>query len=72
MLKGVLTLLFTSFVATAVSANKKINEKVMPQDINSYVPHHPMVDNSTYANIDEIVVTHQHVDWFVNWTNKTL
>ena len=72
MLKGVLALLFTSYIATAVSASKKVTEKVMPQDIISYVPHHPMVDNSTFANIDEIVVSHQHVDWYVNWTNKTL
>jgi len=42
------------------------------QDIYSYVPHHPAVDNSTWANTDQIATTHQHVDWYVNWTNKTL
>jgi hypothetical protein len=60
MLQKVFTLLFASVSLT------------LGQDIYSYVPYHPAVDNSTYGNIDQIAVTHQHVDWFVNWTNKTL
>jgi len=40
--------------------------------LDSYVPHHPRVDNSTFGNIDEIHTTHYFVDWEVNWDNRTL
>jgi hypothetical protein len=30
------------------------------------------VDNSTYANADQIHTTHFHVDWEVNFDNKQL
>lgn len=42
---------------------------VLAQDINTYVPYHPKVDNSTYANVDQVIVTHQHIDWFADFTN---
>lgn len=38
-----------------------------PRDVGSWTPHHPNVDNSTYANVDEVRVTHQHADWFPNF-----
>ena len=44
----------------------------MITDINTYVPTHPKVDNSTYGNLDYIKTTHYHVDWGVNWVNRSL
>jgi len=64
MLQRVLTLLFSGVVTSAFA--KK------PSDIGSYTPYHPPADNSTYGNVDQIYVTHQHVDWFTNWTSQTL
>lgn len=66
----VLTLLFSGLVATTLARIKK--DPVAPGDITTYVPFHPMADNSTYGNIDQIEISHQHVDWFVNWTSNQL
>jgi len=66
----VLTLLFSGLVATTLARIKK--DPVAPGDISTYVPMHPKADNSTYGNIDQIDVNHQHVDWFVNWTSSQL
>lgn len=70
-MKRALTVLFSSLVAGSLAKLRvpKINP---PGDINSYVPYHPGVDNSTYGNIDQVYATHQHVDWFVNFTNSQL
>jgi hypothetical protein len=27
------------------------------------VPEHPLCDNSTYGNVEEIATSHYHVDW---------
>lgn len=71
MLKKVFSLLFTSYLANALTSTTKFNQD-MPQDISTYVPHHPSVDNSTYGNIDEIATTHYHVDWYINFGSSTL
>jgi hypothetical protein len=34
---------------------------------SNYMPVQPMVDNSTFANLDYVRVTHQFVDWFPNF-----
>lgn len=65
MLKRTLALLFG--VVTSFTASTKVE---MPKDVGSWNPHHPSVDNSTYANTDQIIVTHQHADWGVNWITK--
>lgn len=44
----------------------------MAQDINSYVPVHQGPDNSTYANVNDIRVQHQHVDWWLDWNTQQL
>jgi hypothetical protein len=64
----VLTLLFSGFVATTFARIKK--DPRAPGDISTYVPFHPMADNSTYGNIDQLEVSHQHIDWYVNWTTS--
>ena len=46
--------------------------RAQPEDIATYVPYHPKVDNSTYGNIDEIYTTHYHVDWYINWKSNTI
>lgn len=51
MLQRIVALLFSGLVASASA-----NWGPMPSDITSWNPHHPPQDNSTYANIDEIVV----------------
>ena len=47
MLKRTLALLFG--VVTTFTASTKVE---MPKDVGSWNPHHPSVDNSTYANTD--------------------
>lgn len=50
MLKRTLALLFG--VVTTFTASTKVDFGEMPKDVGSWNPHHPSVDNSTYANTD--------------------
>ena len=63
MLQKAFTMLFGVAATTMASSQG---------DINTYVPYHPKVDNSTYANIDQVVVTHQHLDWYADFTQNQM
>lgn len=71
MLKQVLALLF-GVVATFTASTRIDIEKKKLGDVGSWTPHHPGVDNSTFANVDQVVVTHQHADWGVNFASGML
>ena len=32
-----------------------------------YEPKHPLCDNSTYGNVEEIATSHYHIDWQVDF-----
>ena len=47
-------------------------EKKNEFSLDDYVPHHPLADNSTYGNIDQIYTTHFHLSWDVNFRVKKI
>ena len=55
-------LLFSSLIAGVVGQG-------IPQN---YIPVQPLADNSTFANLDYVRVTHQFVDWFPNFQTSQL
>jgi hypothetical protein len=56
-MKKAMMLLFGSFLTSTFARLREATPKP-PGDISTYVPYHPMVDNSTYGNIDHVQVTH--------------
>ena len=60
------TLLFSS-LAMGTLARLRTHNDAPRADVFTYVPTHPKADNSTWSNTDQIEVTHQHVDWYINW-----
>ena len=40
--------------------------------LETYVAHHPLADNSTYGNIEEIATTHFHLDWDVDFDSRVI
>lgn len=69
-MKG-LTLLFSTLIAFAVAwPTKHTNRKT---NIGTYVPTHPEIDNSTYANVDYVQDTAVHIDWDnIFWGSQTI
>ena len=67
MLQRVFTLLNCGFVA---SLAMQVPE--MPESLILYKPYRNLVDNSTWANIQDIIVTHYHMDLLVNFTTNEL
>ena len=65
-----LILLFGSLAVGGLARFKSSHARDAPQNIQTYVPTHPRQDNSTYGHIDQVAVTHQHIDWFPNWTQS--
>ena len=41
-------------------------------DIDSYVPEHPLADNSTYGNIGTIPTKHVHLDWEIDFESSNI
>ena len=71
MIKLVVSSLFSSlFIANCALARSLSGRS--NGSLDSYVPHHPRVDNSTFGNIDEIHTTHYFVDWGISWDARTL
>lgn len=69
MLKAI-NLLFACIATNALARKQPFADA--PKSVVDYMPTHPQVDNSTFANVEQIATTHQHVDWYVNWASKTL
>ena len=40
--------------------------------LDSYIPRHPLADNSTYGNIEEIHTTHFHLDWDIDFEKSKI
>jgi leukotriene-A4 hydrolase len=71
MIKLVISSLFSSLFIANFALARTLSGR-SNSSLDSYVPHHPRVDNSTFGNIDEIHTTHYFVDWTVGWDNRTL
>lgn len=67
-----LILLFGSLATGSFARFKSSLATDVPQSIQTYVPTQPRQDGSTYGNIDQVAVTHQHIDWFPNWTESVV
>ena len=35
--------------------------------LDGFTPEHPLADNSTFGNIEQIATTHFHLDWNVDF-----
>lgn len=49
-MRKAINLLFACFAATAMARSKPVRD--VPTSVVTYVPTHPLVDNSTYANVE--------------------
>jgi len=46
--------------------------QVTTSPLDSFIPKQPRVDNSTFANVDELFTFHFHLDIAVDFEGKTL
>ena len=46
--------------------------QVMTTPLDSFIPKQPKVDNSTFANVDELFTFHFHMDLAVDFDSKSL
>ena len=63
-------LLASTFVGAIAKFNIYENDlSVVPAD---YKPEHPLCDNSTYGNVEEIATSHYHIDWQVDFDTSLI
>ena len=43
-----------------------------PFSLDDYIPEHPLADNSTYGNIEEIATTHLHLDVTMEFDRRVI
>jgi len=46
--------------------------QVMTSPLDSFIPRQPSVDNSTFANVDELFTFHYHMDVAVDFDSRSL
>ena len=81
MVKSVI-LMFAVLLATCYAQQSFLNEQVPVSDarlekkkkfsLDDFVPEHPLADNSTYGNIEEIHTTHFHLDWDIDFEHSEI
>ena len=40
--------------------------------LDGFTPEHPLADNSTFSNIEQIATTHFHLDWNVDFDRQVI
>ena len=40
--------------------------------LSDFVPEHPLADNSTFGNIEQITTTHFHLDWSIDFDTRVI